>query len=90
MPMEFVISAGTSRYLAHATWCCLAFFASNGAMAGAGAPAGNVHGGIGFVVRGGVAGAVVAYGVVLYSLSYRYLPIFPQERELALQNRRRS
>ncbi|MCP4198999.1 MAG: polysulfide reductase NrfD [Proteobacteria bacterium] len=38
----------------------------------------------------GVAGAIVAYGVVLYSLSYRYLPVFPQERELALQNRRRS
>jgi molybdopterin-containing oxidoreductase family membrane subunit len=27
-------------------------------------------------------GAVVAYGVALYSLSYRYLPLFPQEREL--------
>ncbi|MCU0454516.1 MAG: polysulfide reductase NrfD [Bacteroidetes bacterium] len=27
--------------------------------------------------------AVVAYGVLLYSLSYRYLPLFPQERELA-------
>ena len=38
----------------------------------------------------GVAGTIVAYGVVLYSLSYRYLPIFPQERELALQNRRQS
>jgi molybdopterin-containing oxidoreductase family membrane subunit len=24
----------------------------------------------------------VAYGVILISLSYRYLPIFPQEREL--------
>jgi molybdopterin-containing oxidoreductase family membrane subunit len=27
-------------------------------------------------------GAVVAYGVVLYSLSFRYLPLFPREREL--------
>ena len=26
--------------------------------------------------------AVVAYGVILYSLSYRYLPLFPQEAEL--------
>jgi molybdopterin-containing oxidoreductase family membrane subunit len=26
--------------------------------------------------------AVVAYGVVVYSLSFRYLPLFPQEREL--------
>jgi len=24
----------------------------------------------------------VAYGVILISLSYRYLPIFPQEQEL--------
>jgi len=28
-------------------------------------------------------GAVVAYGVILYSLSYRFLPLFPQEREIA-------
>jgi len=28
-------------------------------------------------------GLVVAYGVILYSLSYRYLPLFPQEKELA-------
>ncbi len=27
--------------------------------------------------------AVVAYGVLFYSFSYRYLPLFPQERELA-------
>jgi menaquinone reductase, integral membrane subunit len=27
--------------------------------------------------------AVVAYGVILYSLSFRYLELFPQERELA-------
>ncbi|MBI3111569.1 MAG: polysulfide reductase NrfD [Ignavibacteriales bacterium] len=26
---------------------------------------------------------VIAYGVVLYSVSFRYLPLFPQERELA-------
>ena len=26
--------------------------------------------------------AVVAYGVILYSLSFRYLRLFPQEREL--------
>jgi molybdopterin-containing oxidoreductase family membrane subunit len=26
--------------------------------------------------------AVVAYGVILYSLSFRYLNLFPQEREL--------
>jgi menaquinone reductase, integral membrane subunit len=26
--------------------------------------------------------AVVAYGVLLYSFSYRYLPLYPQEREL--------
>jgi len=27
--------------------------------------------------------AVLAYGVLFYSLSFRYLPLFPQERELA-------
>lgn len=27
--------------------------------------------------------AVIAYGVLLYSASFRYLPLFPQERELA-------
>jgi molybdopterin-containing oxidoreductase family membrane subunit len=27
--------------------------------------------------------AVVAYGVILFSLSYRYLPLYPKERELA-------
>jgi molybdopterin-containing oxidoreductase family membrane subunit len=26
--------------------------------------------------------AVIAYGVILYSLSFRYLTLFPQEREL--------
>ena len=26
--------------------------------------------------------AVVAYGVILYSLSFRYLTLFPQERDL--------
>jgi molybdopterin-containing oxidoreductase family membrane subunit len=30
----------------------------------------------------GVGVGVIAYGVILYSLSYRYLPLFPQEREL--------
>lgn len=30
----------------------------------------------------GVGAGVIAYGVILYSLSYRYLPLFPQEREL--------
>ncbi len=29
--------------------------------------------------------AVVAYGVLIYSFSYRYLPLFPQERELTLR-----
>lgn len=27
-------------------------------------------------------GAVIAYGVIVYSLSYRYLPLFPQEKDL--------
>ncbi|MCL4401565.1 MAG: molybdopterin oxidoreductase, partial [Acidobacteria bacterium] len=27
--------------------------------------------------------AVIAYGVIVYSLSFRYLPLFPQEKELA-------
>ena len=27
--------------------------------------------------------AVIAYGVLVYSLSYRYLQLFPQEKELA-------
>jgi Ni/Fe-hydrogenase subunit HybB-like protein len=27
-------------------------------------------------------GAVIAYAVIVYSLSYRYLPLFPQEKEL--------
>ena len=31
--------------------------------------------------------AVVAYGVILYSLSFRYLNLFPQERELAPSRR---
>ena len=26
--------------------------------------------------------AVVAYGVLIYSLSFRYLQLFPQERDL--------
>ena len=30
--------------------------------------------------------AVVAYGVLLYSISFRYLPMFPQERELATKS----
>jgi molybdopterin-containing oxidoreductase family membrane subunit len=33
-------------------------------------------------------GAVLAYGVILYSLSFRYLNLFPQERELAPQEAR--
>ena len=28
---------------------------------------------------------VVAYGVILYSLSFRYLTLFPQERDLQAQ-----
>ncbi len=27
--------------------------------------------------------AVIAYGVILYSVSFRYMPLFPQERELS-------
>ena len=27
--------------------------------------------------------AVIAYGVIVYSISYRYLPLFPQEKDLA-------
>ncbi len=30
----------------------------------------------------GISFAVVGYGMLLYSLSYRYLPIFPQEKDL--------
>ena len=30
----------------------------------------------------GIALALVGYGILLYSLSYRYLPLFPKEREL--------
>lgn len=30
----------------------------------------------------GIALAVVGYGFLLFSLSYRYLPVFPKEREL--------
>jgi molybdopterin-containing oxidoreductase family membrane subunit len=30
--------------------------------------------------------AVIAYGVILYSLSFRYLSLFPQERELNKQS----
>jgi molybdopterin-containing oxidoreductase family membrane subunit len=33
-------------------------------------------------------GAVLAYGVILYSLSFRYLNLFPHERELASQEAR--
>lgn len=33
-------------------------------------------------------GAIVAYGVLVYSFSYRYLTLFPQERELALAESR--
>ena len=31
--------------------------------------------------NGGFLG-VIAYGVILFSLSYRYLPLYPREREL--------
>ncbi|MGB2869793.1 MAG: menaquinone reductase integral membrane subunit QrcD [Bacteroidota bacterium] len=34
----------------------------------------------------GAFAAVIAYGVILYSLSYRYLSLFPQERELTVQS----
>jgi len=34
---------------------------------------------IGLVV-GASFGAVIAYGVIVYSLSYRYLPLFPQAK----------
>jgi molybdopterin-containing oxidoreductase family membrane subunit len=27
-------------------------------------------------------GGVIAYGVIVYSLSYRYLPLFPEEKEV--------
>ena len=57
MPIVFVISTGTPRYLAQAVWCSLALTASNGAMAGGGEPAGSAHGGTGFVAGGVVAGA---------------------------------
>ncbi len=30
----------------------------------------------------GIAMAVVGYGFILFSLSYRYLPVFPKEKEL--------
>ena len=33
MPMELLISTGTPRCLAQASWCSLAFFSSKGAMA---------------------------------------------------------
>ncbi|HEX9007254.1 MAG TPA: molybdopterin oxidoreductase, partial [Bacteroidota bacterium] len=29
--------------------------------------------------------AVIAYGVLVYSFSFRYLRLFPQERELAVE-----
>ncbi len=32
----------------------------------------------------GIALAVIGYGFLLFSLSYRYLPVFPKERELNL------
>jgi molybdopterin-containing oxidoreductase family membrane subunit len=32
-------------------------------------------------------GGVVAYGVIVYSISYRYLSLFPKERELAANSR---
>ncbi len=38
----------------------------------------------------GVMSAIIAYGVVVYSLSYRYLPMFPQEREFSLASKRRN
>jgi menaquinone reductase, integral membrane subunit len=34
--------------------------------------------------------AVLAYGVLLYSLSFRYLRLFPQERELSNPERNMS
>jgi molybdopterin-containing oxidoreductase family membrane subunit len=34
----------------------------------------------------GTFGAVVAFGVLVYSFSFRYLALFPQERELAASN----
>jgi len=34
----------------------------------------------------GTFGAVIAFGVLVYSFSYRYLALFPEERELAASN----
>jgi molybdopterin-containing oxidoreductase family membrane subunit len=34
--------------------------------------------------------AVIAYGVLLYSISFRYLPLFPQEREMARSQEARA
>jgi menaquinone reductase, integral membrane subunit len=33
-----------------------------------------------------VFGMVIAYAVIVYSLSYRYLNLFPQEKELSAGN----
>jgi Ni/Fe-hydrogenase subunit HybB-like protein len=30
----------------------------------------------------GITFGVIAYGFIVFSLAYRYLPVFPQEREL--------
>jgi molybdopterin-containing oxidoreductase family membrane subunit len=38
----------------------------------------------------GTFGAVVAFGVLVYSFSFRYLNLFPQERELAASNHDRE
>jgi molybdopterin-containing oxidoreductase family membrane subunit len=35
----------------------------------------------------GAFAAVIAYGVVVYSFSFRYLTLFPQERELLMEPR---
>ncbi|MBU1699281.1 MAG: polysulfide reductase NrfD, partial [Candidatus Eisenbacteria bacterium] len=34
-----------------------------------------------------IVGAVIAYGVILYSLSFRYLPLFPREKDLQAPRR---
>jgi menaquinone reductase, integral membrane subunit len=34
--------------------------------------------------------AVVAYGVLVYSFSFRYFQIFPEERELKIETRRQE
>ena len=65
MPIELVVSTGTPRCLAHASWCSLALVASKGAMARGGSGPGGVDGFAGTAGGVGPGGPVEAGGEIV-------------------------